>query len=129
MSKTKLDNLDDKYEVYSDGYIMNIKTNKMVVFIADKKGYMKSRLYSPLSTNSDKRKPYRLHRLIAKAFLTNYSEDLQVNHKNGIKDDNRVENLEMVSNSQNVYHAWNNLDSSARKEKLNNRRDEYGKFK
>lgn len=129
MSKTKLDNLDDKYEVYSDGYIMNIKTNKMVVFIADKKGYMKARLYSPLSTNSDKRKPYRLHRLIAKAFLTNYSEDLQVNHKNGIKDDNRVENLEMVSNSQNVYHAWNNLDSSARKEKLNNRRDEYGKFK
>jgi hypothetical protein len=35
----------------------------------------------------------------------------------------------MVTNSQNVYHAWNTLDSSKRKEKLNKRRDEYGRFK
>jgi hypothetical protein len=127
--KTKLKDLDDKYEVYFDGSILNTKTNKNVVFTPDEKGYMKARLYSPLSKNADGRKPYRLHRLIAKAFLTDYSDDLQVNHKNGIKDDNRVENLEMVTASQNVYHAWNNLDSSKRKQKLNNRRDEYGRFK
>lgn len=46
-----------------------------------------------------------LHRLIAKEFLADYSEDLQVNHINGIKTDNRVENLEMVTNAQNMQHA------------------------
>jgi hypothetical protein len=108
---------------------VNEKTGKLVSFNPDGKGYMKARLYTPLSSNTDGRKPYRLHRIIAMTFLENYSDNLQVNHINGDKSDNRVENLEMVTASQNVYHAWNSLDSSARKEKLNNRRDEYGKFK
>ena len=125
----KLPDINDKYSISSEGYIINTKTNKLVIFNIDKRGYMKARLYSHLSKNPDGRKPYRLHRLVAKAFISNFSDDLQVNHKNGNKTDNRVENLEMVNNSQNVYHAWNSLDSSARKEKLNQRRDEYGRFK
>lgn len=129
LMKGDIDSIDSKYLISSDGSILNTKTDKIVVFNIDSKGYMKARLYSPLSNNPDGRKPFRLHRLVAKAFLPDYSEELQVNHKNGIKTDNRVENLEMVTNSQNVYHAWNNLDSSARREKLNKRRDEYGKFK
>ena len=40
-------------------------------------------------------KNYRMHRLVAMALLPNYSEDLQVDHINGIKDDNRLENLRM----------------------------------
>ncbi len=46
-----------------------------------------------------------IHRIIAEAFLGDYSEDLQVNHINGIKTDNRVENLEMVTNAENMRHA------------------------
>ena len=49
-------------------------------------------------------KPKRVHRLIAKTFLENYDENLEVNHKNGIKTDNRVENLEMVTAKQNSWH-------------------------
>ena len=125
----KLNDIDDKYIISSDGYILNTNTSKKVIFSQDSKGYMKARLYSPNSKNPDKRKPFRLHRLIAKAFLNDYSDELQVNHIDGDKTNNHLSNLEMVTPSQNMYHAWNNLDSSARKEKLNKRRDEYGKFK
>lgn len=122
----KIPDIDQKYSISSDGYIINTITNKLVIFSKDKKGYLKARLYSPLSKNPDGRKPYRLHRLIAKAFLEDFSDDLQVNHKNGDKSDNRIENLEMVNNSQNVYHAWNILDSSERKNKI--KRNEKGQF-
>lgn len=128
-SLKKLPDIDEKYSISPDGYIINTITNKLVSFNKDGKGYMKARLYSPLSKNDDGRKPFRLHRLIAKAFLSNFSDELQVNHINGDKSDNRVENLEMVTGSQNMFHAWNSLDSSLRKEKLNKRRDEYGRFK
>lgn len=49
-------------------------------------------------------KPVRVHRLVADAFLG--PSHLMVNHRNGIKYDNRIENLEYVTNAQNVKHAY-----------------------
>ncbi len=48
-------------------------------------------------------KTYRFHRIIAATFLG--ESKLQVNHKNGIKSDNRVENLEWVTGKQNMQHS------------------------
>jgi len=55
---------------------------------------------------SYKKKFYKVHRLVAEAFLGNL--ELTVNHKNGNKLDNRLENLEMVSLSDNLKHAFEN---------------------
>ena len=47
-----------------------------------------------------------IHRLMAKCLLDDFSEDLTVNHKNLIKDDNRIDNLEMLTLKDNINHAW-----------------------
>ncbi len=52
------------------------------------------------------RKQKYIHRLVAEAFVFGYFADAEVNHKNGIKTNNVVWNLEWCSRSENLRHAY-----------------------
>lgn len=68
----------------------------------DTKGYRIFRLCVP----DHRPKPMKVHRAVARAFLGPAPSGMQINHKNGDKDDNRVENLEYVSCRENIRHCW-----------------------
>lgn len=121
------DSISHYYNVLNDGRVIVKRTMKEVKFYPDHRGYLKARIYCKISKHKDKRIPIRLSRLVALFHLKDFDFKLQVNHKNGIKTDNHVDNLEMVTNSQNQKHAWDFLDKdhTRRKSQLRNEKGQF----
>lgn len=89
------------YSVTTTGRVINTKTNKEKVLGNDHKGYAKVDLYS-----HGKRTTRRVHILVADAFLEEDHSRPEINHKDGNKLNNNITNLERVTKSENIKHAY-----------------------
>ena len=104
-------NAEPNYEVSNTGKVRRKDSLHIKSLRFDRYGYLRVTLYPSGKT-------YTIHRLVAKAFLDNFENKPQVNHKNGIKTDNKVSNLEWCTNKDNIIHAYdNNLITSCKGEK------------
>jgi hypothetical protein len=94
-------NYEQKFEVSNLGRIRNKSNGRIIKPTPCKKGYLTTRLF----ISNDDFKSHKVHRLVMNTF-SEIKNQPQVNHINGIKHDNRLENLEWSDNSKNIKHAW-----------------------
>lgn len=85
------------YQISNRGRVWSAKRNRYLFPVVNNRGYLQIKLIAA----NGKRKGELVHRLVALHFVDNPEGKPEVNHINHIRDDNRFENLEWVSKSEN----------------------------
>ena len=88
--------ISEKYEASTDGHIRNKKTKRVLKEFVGKDGYVRTQFDG---------KTRLVHRVIAFAFIASDVNKPFVNHKDGNKQNNSVDNLEWCTRKYNSYHA------------------------
>jgi hypothetical protein len=94
-------NFESLYSVSNTGRVRNNKIGRLYASCPNSRGYIIVCLIK-----YGFRKTFQVHRLVATAFIDNSEKLPQVNHINGNRADNRVENLEWCTNSYNTKHGY-----------------------
>ena len=82
---------------------MIARPEKILKPFSDKKGYLRVKLYK-----SGRNYTKKIHRLIAQTFLSNPDNKPEVNHEDGNKSNNKVNNLSWATTEENIRHAYKN---------------------
>lgn len=99
-----INNFDNKYSASTDGTIYSHKGKKKeLIGKVSRSGYR-----TILITHNNKRKYLLAHRIIAEVFILNPLNKRTVNHKDGNKLNNNIDNLEWATDSENLIHARDN---------------------
>lgn len=94
--------LNTNYIVYEDGRIYSKRRGKFLTPKMNYDGYHRIQIWK-----DNKSKYVAWHRVVAETFLSKPSEKHNViNHKDGNKTNNNVNNLEWVTQQENIQHAW-----------------------
>lgn len=88
------------YEVSNLGKVRSIRTGTVLRPSTSHNGYLHVRFFV-----GKRQASFRVHRLVAQAWLGDVRRPLEVNHKDGVKSNNAVDNLEIVTKAQNEAHA------------------------
>lgn len=107
----------ENYEVSTLGRVKNIKTNK-IMKLNNKGGYLSISLVNYLE-----RKSFKVHRLVALAFIQNLENKSDVNHIDKNKHNNNISNLEWSTRAENNLHGKLNVIITTNKNKPINRID------
>jgi len=99
-SSGRIKSLPRRFDTHNNGYVL-VK-EKIISPGLGHNGYF---LTSLRVIPNGRRINFRIHRLVAEAFIPNPENKPQVNHINGIKSDDRACNLEWVSIKENIHHA------------------------
>jgi hypothetical protein len=98
-----IEDLDYLYKIDVEGNMFSLKGNEKKLKPFIKNGYKAIRIQ-----HNNKFYNYYIHRLLAFYWVGGYELNLEVNHKDGNKLNNKITNLEWVTRSQNTKHAWDN---------------------
>lgn len=99
----KLKSLKFLYEINAEGVLRNIKSKKIVTGYVEKTGYRRVRIENKCLGGVVRSS---IHQLVAEAFIPNPENKPFVNHKDLNKLNNHADNLEWVTHSENMKHAY-----------------------